>query len=202
MASHPSGEDPSPATPMNGAPLVAVSSQPQSWLNVCSRFSGRKNVCFGFLRWFAEGVDDREERWCEQDSPERNHHSQNQRNEERRPDGYAGDALHEHRLQQKLVDDDDDRVEAEQVEQALHVAAAEEDGEDRAEQADDRSEVGDEGHDPGDERPDGGERDMNEEQSDQPQDRAAEGLDGDGAPPVDEGLSGGGRMGFDVGEHG
>ena len=138
----------------------------------------------------AEGIDDGEKRRCEQDSPEGDDDAQQDGHKNGGPDGHARDALEQPGLQQKLVDDDDDRIKTQHKAQAIKVASAEEDHHDRKDDGDDASKVGDEGHESADERPERRERYTEERKADPPEDGDAESFNGNGAPPVDERSSG------------
>ncbi len=72
--------------------------------------------------------------------------------------GTLRDALQQPGLQDKLVDDDDDRIEAEDKAEAIKVAPAEEHHHHRKDHGNDAPKVGDEGHQAANQRPEWSER--------------------------------------------
>jgi len=146
-------------------------------------------------------IDDGEQRRPEEDSPERNDDTQKDGHEDGSPDGYAGGSLKKPGLEQELIDDDDDGVEAEDKGEAFKVFAGKKDGQHRKDDGDDATKVGNEGHEAADEGPHRGQRHAKDDKTDPPKDGNTERLDGYSAPPIQEGSTGDASMRAKVGRH-
>ena len=79
----------------------------------------------GNLFRLSESVNDGQQWWCQQHSPEWNHDTKNDGNQYRRPDRHPRRLLHQHGLNQELLDDDNDGIEAQQIPEANLIVSAE-----------------------------------------------------------------------------
>ena len=148
-----------------------------------------------------ERIDDGEQRRPEEDSPERNDDTQKDGHEDGSPDGYAGGSLKKPGLEQELIDDNDDGVEAEDKGEALKVLAADKDGHDREDDGDHTSEVGDEGHEAPDEGPHRREGNTKDSEANPPENGDTERLKRNGTPPVQKSSTGGAGMRAEIKRH-
>ena len=149
----------------------------------------------------AEGVENGQQRRAEKDSPERDNDAEQDGHEDRRPDRDARGPLEKPGLKQKLVDDDDDGVEAEDKSETLEVFPSENDGDYGEDDGDDTSEVGDEGHETADEGPNRSERNVKDGEADPPENGDTQRFDGNGAPPVQKSCAGGSSVGAEIERH-
>jgi hypothetical protein len=145
----------------------------------------------------AEGVEDGEQWRGDEDSPGRDEDAEDDGAEERRPPGDAGGAVQDVGADDEAFEDGDEGVEAEDEAEVPAVGViGKGDGEDGADEGEHAAEAGDELEEGGEDGPEGSERDAEDLETDEPEGGYDEGVEGDGAAPVEEGAAGGADVGL------
>lgn len=96
------------------------------------------------MGWPAEGEEDREKRWCEEDSPERDENAEQNGTEQCSPPGDSCGAMKDVWTDDEAFEDDDEAVESEYQTEAPLVVSAEGNGQNWTDEGDHSSICGDE----------------------------------------------------------
>ncbi len=145
--------------------------------------------------WLAEGEDDREQRWGEENSPERNDDAEHDRAEEGGPPGDLGRAVQYVRADDETFEDNDQAVESEYEAEAPFVVSAEGYREDRADEGDHAAEGGDDLEQAAEDCPEWSPRNTDQFQAYEPENADDQRIEGGRSPPVEQRIAGGLEMG-------
>jgi len=147
-------------------------------------------VCVDFFEVRAVGVEQCEQGGGDEDSPERPEDSEDDGGKDRRPDGDLGRSPHDVGLEQEAIEQGDDDVKDEHAERVLPVHPFNGGGENRSEQSEDRAEMRHDLKDGSEQRPEWSERDVEDVESDEPENADGERVEELGDGPVLERVAG------------